>query len=58
VNRQINSSLNGLRTSSGGVFLLSLPATVNDDVHAMFRQWVQSLGCNVFDVLDPELVNF
>ena len=41
------------------VFLLSLPGvggSRSEDVHAMFRQWIQSLGCTVHDILDPEMV--
>ena len=43
------------------VFLISLPGLGNsksEDVHAMFRSWIQSLGCTVRDISDPEQVNF
>ena len=55
----------GMGSGSGkppvDVFLLSLPGTHGPrvgDVHDMFRQWIQSVGCQVHDILDPEMVRF
>jgi hypothetical protein len=52
----------GLSGNIGDVFLLTLPAVVGsngskgEDVHAMFRHWIQSVGCRVHDISDPEQV--
>lgn len=53
------TDIDGGRKPLVDVFLLSLPGSMgsrSEDIHAMFRQWVKSLGCNVFDMNDPEMV--
>jgi hypothetical protein len=62
---EINGFGIGMGSGSGkppvDVFLLSLPGTRRPhvgDVHDMFRQLIQSVGCQVHDILDPEMVRF
>ncbi len=58
----VEESGNELAGQDGDVFLLTLPAAVGsngskgEDVHAMFRHWIQSVGCRVHDISDPEQV--
>jgi hypothetical protein len=53
------TDFDGVRRPLVDVFLLYHPGTSvsgNEDVLAMFRQWIQSLGCRVYDISDPEMV--